>query len=185
MNSFWAKASFTGNARVEQVTVSVDLDTSRLQDVKLELISANGTASTLLVYPQPQDTNGAVALLPTHLSYTLDTVRSWGESLTGEWALKLSNKASGATVSLDNWSIKAYTATAVNTSAQIFTNEFSTFKGLQAGRTTLITANGTEINASAVTAASTLDLSGAVPSHIRGGCSGSAGSAVFYQSYHR
>ncbi len=161
-----AKATFTASARVEQMTVTVDLSTTRLQDVKLELISPDGTISTLIDNPRPMDTDGQPAVLPTQLNYTLNTVRDWGESLSGTWLLKLTNGVSGEKVTLNNWSIKAYAADPVSP-AQIFTNEFSFFSGQQAGRTVLSSANGTTLNAAAVTAASVLDLTGGA-SHIGG-----------------
>lgn len=163
-----AKATFSGNARVEQLTVTINLDSTRLQDVRLELISPNGTSSVLIDYPQPKDTDGNAAILPAHLSYTLDTVRDWGESLAGEWNLKLSDKSTGTGATLNSWSIKAYGSETANATAQIFTNEFVTFNALQSGRHILSSANGTEINASAVTAASAIDLSGGVSSNIGG-----------------
>lgn len=162
-----ATASFTSHNRVEQVTVTLDLNTQRLQDVRVELIAPNGTASVLVDYPPAIDGNGDPAELPTHLTYTLNTVRDWGETLTGDWTLRVTNKTTGAPVTLNDWSIQAYTAAATSDHAQIFTNEFGTFAGLDAGRINLSSAHGNELNASAVTAASVLDLSGGA-SHIGG-----------------
>lgn len=154
------KASFATDARVEQVTVTVNLDANRLQDVKLDLIAPDGTHSLLINNPPANDTGGKSASLPTHLEYTLNTVRDWGESIKGDWTLKVINGTTGATVTLNDWSIKAYTADSAIPNAQIFTNEFSTFSGLDAQRVTLSSSHGVDLNVSAVSAASVLDLSG-------------------------
>lgn len=158
------KANFANNARVEQVTVTVDLETARLQNVKLDLIAPDGTHSLLVNNPPAVNIDNQPIILPTHLQYTLNTVRDWGESLQGEWTLKVINGADGAPVTLNNWSIKAYAADSASPNAQIFTNEFTTFAGLDGSRTTLSSAHGLDLNASAVTAASTLDLSGGASS---------------------
>lgn len=166
-NNATATASFSGDHRVEQVTVTLDLQTQNLQDVRVELIAPNGTHSILIDYPPPVDSGGEPAELPTHLQYTLNTVRDWGESLAGEWSLKITNKVAGSTVTLNDWAITAYAAAGTVDHAQIFTNEFATFAALSGNRLSLSSANGTELNAAAVTAASVLDLSGGA-SHIGG-----------------
>lgn len=162
-----ATASFASDNRVEQVTVTLDLDTQRLQDVRVELISPSGTASVLVDYPPAVDMEGNPVVLPAHLTYTLNTVRDWGETLTGDWTLRVTNKNTGAPVTLNDWSIQAYTAAATTNHAQIFTDEFSTFATGDSGRLTLSSDHGQGINAAAVSAASTLDLSGGL-SHIGG-----------------
>lgn len=155
-----ATAHFSSANRVEQVTVTLNLDTQRLEDVRMELIAPNGTVSLLVDYPPAINAQGEPADLPTHLEYTLNTVRDWGEALTGDWTLRLTNKVTGTPVTLNDWSIQAYSAASTVDHAQIFTNEFSTFAGLSSSRLSLSAANGTELNASAVTATSVLDLSG-------------------------
>lgn len=162
-----ATAHFDSNNRVEQVTVTLDMNTNRLQDVRVELVAPNGTVSLLMDYPPAINAQGEPADLPTHLDYTLNTVRDWGETLTGDWTLRVTNKTTGAPVTLNDWSIQAYTAAPTSDHAQIFTNEFGTFAGLNSSRLSLSAANGTELNATAVTAASVLDLSGGA-SHIGG-----------------
>ena len=162
-----ASANFSSNNRVEQVTVTLDLNTERLQDVRVDLIAPNGTASVLINDPPAIDPDGEPIELPSSLLYTLNTVRNWGEMLGGEWVLRITNDATGAPLMLNDWSIKAYTAAPTMDHAQIFTNEFAAFAALDASRLNLNAANGTTIHAAAVTAASKLDLAGG-GSHIGG-----------------
>jgi len=156
-----AAAVFTQDNRVEQVTLSIDLQTERLQDVRLELVSPGGTRSLLIDQPPIQnDDDGNPVDLPTQLVYTLNTVRAWGESLQGEWTLLITNAETGAPITLNNWSIKAHAADLTVPSTQIFTDEFATFAGLDASRLTISSTNGIDLNAAAVTTSSVLDMSG-------------------------
>lgn len=111
------KANFANNARVEQLTVTIDLETARLQNLKLDLIAPDGTHSLLINNPPAVDTFAKPITLPTHLQYTFNTVRDWGESLQGEWTLKVINGADGAPVTLNNWFIKAYAADSASPNA--------------------------------------------------------------------
>jgi subtilisin-like proprotein convertase family protein len=152
-----AVAVFAQDNRVEQVTVSIDLQTERLQDVILELVSPGGTRSILIDRPpiesDPDDLTPPVV-------YTLNTVRAWGESLQGEWTLQITNAETGAPITLNSWSIKAHAADHTTPSTQIFTDEFATFAALETSRLTINANNGADLNASAVTEDSVLDLSG-------------------------
>jgi subtilisin-like proprotein convertase family protein len=155
-----AVAVFTQDNRVEQITVSIDLQTDRLQDVRLELVSPGGTRSILIDEPPSLRDGNDEPLLPTNLRYTLNTVRNWGESLEGEWTLRVTNAATGAPVTLNNWSIKAYAADSTAPTVQIFTDEFATFAARNASRLSIESADGADLNASAVTADLIFDLSG-------------------------
>ncbi|MBB5216028.1 S8 family serine peptidase [Parapusillimonas granuli] len=159
-----ASAYFARDHRVEQVTVTVDIEAPRLQHVVLELVSPDGTVSTLInrppVYVPDDDDDGSVPdpELPAALNYTLNTVRNWGEDLNGEWTLRIRNDAGGETVRLKDWSILAYTAGQTTGGSQIFTDEFARFAELQSGRATLDPSNGTTLNAAAVTSDVRFDL---------------------------
>lgn len=145
-------ASFAVDYRVEQMLVTVDLQTDRLQAVTIELISPDGTVSRLVNEPPLYDPemDPDPYELPTRLEYPLNTVLHWGESLAGEWTLRIRNNADGDTVTLNNWSIEAYAAGGGG-GTQIFTDEFARFADFQAGRTVVDAANGAVLNAAAVT----------------------------------
>ena len=154
-------ASFTQPNRLEQMTVSIDLETDRLQDVTMELISPDGTRSLLIDLPPVlDDPDGNPVELPTQLVYTLNTVRSWGESLSGEWTLRVTNAATGTPVTLNDWSIKAYASDSADPRVQVFTDEFAAFAALDESRLSIASVDGVDLNAAAVTTHSILDLSG-------------------------
>lgn len=155
------RAEFVDGLRAEQVTVAIDLQTERLQDVTLVLVSPGGTRSLLIDSPPVlNDEQGNPIALPERLVYTLNTVRSWGESLEGAWILELSNAATGAPVTLQRWSLTAYAADAAEPQSQIFTDELLSFANLEASRLNIRPQNGVDLNAAAVTSDVVLDLSG-------------------------
>jgi|LakMenEpi03Aug12_release.lakeMendotaPanAssembly.Ray.scaffolds.fasta_scaffold130949_2 subtilisin-like proprotein convertase family protein len=163
-----ATATFNVGNRVEQVTVTVDLQAARMQDVSLTLVSPNGTRSLLLDRPHLLTPEGVPIDPPTHLEFTtMNTVRNWGESLKGIWTLELANAQTGDVVTLNSWSVRAYSADASSGTTQVFTNEFSNFIALESDRISISSANGSIINAGAVSAGSVLDASGG-PSNIGG-----------------
>ena len=156
-----ATARFTDLNRLEQMTVSIDLETDRLQDVTMELISPDGTRSLLIDLPPVlDDPDGNPVELPTQLVYTLNTVRSWGESLSGEWTLRVTNAATGTPVTLNEWAIKAYASDSADPRVQVFTDEFAAFAALDESRLSIASVDGVDLNAAAVTTHSILDLSG-------------------------
>ena len=154
-----ATAMFNAGNRVEQVTVTVDLQSARMQDVSLTLISPDGTRSLLIDQPQLSTKEGEPIEPPTELNFTYNTVRNWGESLEGVWTLELANAQTGDVVTLNNWSIRAYSAQASTGTTQVFTNEFANFIALDSDRISISSANGSIINAAAVSADSVLDAS--------------------------
>lgn len=165
-----AMASFAANYRVEQITVTVSLETENLQEVTLELISPDGMVSRLLNRPphyhvrDPE--SGEEVFLPKELDYTFNTVLNWGADLDGVWTLRLSNSTYGATVQLNDWSIQAYTAGHVGgDGVQIFTDEYARFAEEDPGRSVLDAGNGATLNAAAVTGDVRFDLAGG-PSSI-------------------
>lgn len=158
-------AGFSAPYRVEQMTVTFSLQTDDLQAVTLELISPDGTVSRLINKPTPhidEDTGERVPL-PTQLEdYVVNTVQHWGEGLAGMWTLRVTNASDTATVQMEDWSITAYTAGEIDSAhgVQIFTDEFVRFVQEDPTRAVIDPANGTTLNAAAVTENVGFDLSG-------------------------
>lgn len=151
-------ARFSETARVEQLAVSVALESDALIGLRLELVSPDGTVSRLADNPVPYDTRLQPVSEPvTELEWTFNSVRHWGENLAGDWTLRVVNNNSNETITINEWSLDAITA-APTAGTQIFTNEFATFAQLQPERLELQAANGNHINAAAVSGASVLNL---------------------------
>ena len=153
-----ARASFIEQNRLEHITVSIDLQADRLQEITLELVSPGGTRSTLIDRPPIIEE----IELPKQLVYTLSSVRFWGESLAGDWALRVTNSADGSPLNINDWSIKAYASDLVVPTVQFFTDEFAAFAARDESRSRIDSVNGVYLNASAVTADSVFDFSGRI-----------------------
>ncbi|MGE4370903.1 MAG: S8 family serine peptidase [Burkholderiaceae bacterium] len=151
-----ARAFFADDARIEHVLVDVHLQTGALGAITLDLISPSGTVSRLIdTPPQVPDTDP----LPDNLQVSLMSVRNWGESLAGEWTLRVSNAGDGDTVQLLDWTIRAHTPeTSGAGRQQIFTDDFARFSATQGDRTVITSTDGTTLNAAAVTANTVLNL---------------------------
>ena len=154
-----ATASFAPSYRVEQVTVTVDIEADSLAGTAIELFSPDGMRSVLMNAfitkdddPEDGQNDGF------DMNYTFNTVLNWGSNLAGQWTLKITNTADDGTVQLKDWSILAHTAGNVSDGTQIFTDEFARFSELQPGRTVLDAVNGTTLNAAAVTGDVRFDL---------------------------
>lgn len=151
-------ARFNETARVEQLAVSVALETDALLGLRLELVSPDGTVSRLADNPVPYNTRLAPVDEPvTELEWTFNSVRHWGENLAGDWTLRVVNSNDTESITVNEWSLDAITAVPT-AGAQIFTNEFTAFAQMQPERLELQAANGSHINAAAVTDASVLNL---------------------------
>lgn len=160
---------FDQSARVEQMQVRVGLETEASLGLTLELVSPDGTVSQLVANPAPytrlirNPETQEVGFFPveddlvTELVWQFNSVRHWGEDLAGDWTLRVVNDNDSEVITLHDWSLQAITA-APSSGTQIFTNEFATFAQSQPERLELHAANGTHINAAAVTSASILNL---------------------------
>ncbi|RTZ39964.1 hypothetical protein EKL30_17050 [Candidimonas sp. SYP-B2681] len=158
-----ATASFAPDYRVEQMTVTVDIEADSLDGIVIKLISPNGMVSQLMKTPFNSDDDdhgddGDDDDDNTTLHYTFNTVLNWGSDLGGEWTLEIGNTADSGTLRLNDWSILAYTAGNVGGGTQIFTDEFARFSDTQSERVMLDAANGTTLNAAAITSSVRFDL---------------------------
>ena len=79
----------SGNLKIEQVTVTVDITHGNRGDLKIVLTSPSGTSSTLV------DVN-SYDKGDNYKDWIFSTVRNWGEyNGNGEWKLTVSDKTSG------------------------------------------------------------------------------------------
>lgn len=104
-----ATARFAPDYRVEQMAVTINVETDALDGIILELTSPAGTVSRLMTTMPDDDDDDDEDDDSGTLHYTLNTVLNWGESLAGEWTLTLANTGEG-TIHVGDWSILAYAA---------------------------------------------------------------------------
>lgn len=159
-------AMFLEDHRVEHVLVSVkmELDMSEVDGLKLELLSPSGTVSELIDFSlidsggdEDDDEDGEDGD-DDILDMMFGSVRHWGESLAGEWTLRLSTGATVLDDFLLEWSIQAHTTGSSASHTQFFTDDYTVFAGLDASRTVVHADHGRDLNAAAVTENVRLDL---------------------------
>lgn len=82
-----AAVSLDRIVRVESVEVFLNVDTTTVGDLRIVLTSPSGTVSTLAV-PRFDSTDHLV-------NYVFTSLRCWGESSAGTWALRISDERAG------------------------------------------------------------------------------------------
>ncbi len=95
---------------IDRVAVTIDWQGDRLDDLKLWLISPNGTRSLLLDRPpSSMMVNGEdLGFTEQQLQFTLGSVGFLGEVATGTWTLWAVDQRSGQTHQLKAWQLEIY-----------------------------------------------------------------------------
>jgi len=75
---------------MESVAVHLDLNHGSRGDLQIDLVSPSGTISRLARAERPENTQ-----LSEGETWTLSTVRNWGEAPVGEWRLEISDMKEG------------------------------------------------------------------------------------------
>ena len=99
--------------RVEHVELGVDISHTRLGDLEIELISPNGTVSTLMNRPtvnaeQAFGLSGVDSGVPTHLLWDFSSVQFWGEEAEGEWTVVIRDVRAEEKGTLKSLSLRVY-----------------------------------------------------------------------------
>ena len=132
------------NFAVQWVEVDLSLTHTRLGDLKIHLISPDGTDSVLLDRPAGGTNN------TNSLSFTFSTNHAWGESPDGTWKLYVEDFGTTGG-SLESWTLHLHGDDQTADTTYYYTNDFATLAG---DRSTLSDASGDDtINAAAVTGA--------------------------------
>jgi subtilisin-like proprotein convertase family protein len=147
------------NFAVQWVEVDLSLAHTRLGDLKIHLISPDGTDSVLLDRPAGGANNANA------LSFTFSTNHAWGESPEGAWKLYVED--SGTTGgSVESWTLHVHGDYQTEDTTYYYTNDFATLAG---DRSTLTDASGDDtINAAAMSGPLSIDLTSGATSTIGG-----------------
>jgi Ca2+-binding RTX toxin-like protein len=169
----------TQDMEVERVEVIVDISHAWIGDLSILLTSPAGTNSWLLWRPG-QTENTPYGQSQDNINFTFNTVLSWGESSVGDWTLSVFDQSSFITGTLNKWTLNLIGKPASADDIFVYTNEFSESAADQAYRATLTDSGGIDqINASAVSTATSLNLQAGSQSTIDGRVlSISAGSLI-------
>ncbi len=153
------------NLQLDKVMVDVRLasSTGQMGDVRLNLISPDGTVSTLI----DRVNNGS--FMSSSFSFNLSSNAFWGEDSNGTWRLQLVDTATNVgRTTLQSWTLRAYGDAIGNDDTYYYTNEFTTATG---ARRTLIDTDGglNSINTAAVDGTVVLAMAaGSTGSNIAG-----------------
>jgi Ca2+-binding RTX toxin-like protein len=104
---------------VEWAEVDIDLAHTHLGDLRITLVSPDGTASILMDRP------AAGTLATDDLNFTLTTNHAWGEAPDGTWTLTVEDLGTGGTGSLVGWDLRLYGNDTASAITYVFNDEYA------------------------------------------------------------
>lgn len=113
---------------IEHVELGIDLRHTRMGDLVVELISPNGTVSTLMNRPTvsadaPFGLSGTDSGVPTRLLWDFSSVQFYGEQASGTWTVNVRDVRAEHAGSLNSLSLRLYGTEANGDSTYVFTDE--------------------------------------------------------------
>ena len=113
---------------VEHIELGIDLRHTRLGDLIIQVISPNGTVSTLMDRPtvnseMPFGLSSADSGVPTHLLWDFSSVQFWGENAVGTWTVVVKDVRAEETGSIGSFSLRVYGARDDGNDTYVFTDE--------------------------------------------------------------
>ncbi|WP_375411313.1 S8 family serine peptidase [uncultured Bradyrhizobium sp.] len=156
-------ATVSGNHQhfaIDWVELDVTLKNAHNGDLKIELISPDGTDSVLLDHPAG-GTNAS-----SNLNFTFSTNHNWGEAPNGDWKVVIHDTGTGGSDSIVSCSLRIYGDDHGTNDTYYYTDDFATLSG---NRGVLTDSAGNDtINAAPVTTDLMLDLNSGHASVIAG-----------------
>lgn len=134
-NSFSRQFRIDNDLSVEHVELGIDLRHTRMGDLVVELISPNGTVSTLMNRPTvtadaPFGFSGTDSGVPTRLLWDFSSVQFYGEQASGTWTVNVRDVRAEHAGSLNSLSLRLYGSEAEADTTYVFTDEgFETNQG--------------------------------------------------------
>jgi subtilisin-like proprotein convertase family protein len=124
---------------IEHVEVDLHAQVGRLGDLQVRLIAPNGTQSLLLDRPgkAPAADADAGSARAGEFRHSLMSTQHWGEQSGGNWALQVTNAATGLPVTLDKWSLRIYGADRSADDTYYFTDEYAQLAAANPARATI------------------------------------------------
>ncbi|MBI9080699.1 MAG: S8 family serine peptidase [Pseudodesulfovibrio sp.] len=170
---------------VQQALVAVNMSHGDFTQLEISLISPGGISSVLFYHPtyeglaltvDPSGNTTAQQVIDsmTHTfgdtdTWTFKTVMPFGENAQGDWTLSIRDTVTGEAGTLNSWTLSVYGDITSADDLYVYTDEYSTVSGDDAGRKTLVDSGGVDtINASTVTSDSSVNLASGSTSTIDG-----------------
>ncbi len=148
---------------LDRVELALDLRHTARGDLRITLVSPNGTESVLIDRMGLAPGRTGRGDMADNIIFDLTSSQFWGESARGTWTLRVQDLVAGERGSLVSWRLDAFGDAPRTNNTYVYTDEFAQL-GAQAARRVLSDSAGVDtINAAAVTGNSLIDLvSGAV-----------------------
>jgi subtilisin-like proprotein convertase family protein len=153
----------TGDMIVEQIEVSLRIDHDDREQLRVVLVSPDGTESALIDTPNKGPGMSGRSSTDADIDFTVTSNEFWGETAAGEWTLRVEDLEGGVVGTLESWDLTLHGDAAPEGRLFVYTDDFA-LHGAQADRRVIEAGTGfagngaVTINAAAVTSASTIDL---------------------------
>lgn len=138
---FASPLAFAGNLRIQHVQVTVNAPDLPVADLKLVLISPDGTQSVLLDNAGlvgGQDQTGGLTLADT----TITSNAFWGENAQGTWTLQVQDTTGQDIGTLTDWTLQVWGDDAATSSAPlVYTPDFAALAAGDSARTVVSSDN--------------------------------------------
>lgn len=153
--------SLAGGVAIDRVQVSLDIRHTWIGDLRVILVSPEGTESVLIDRPgrSPGNSSG-YGSSADDIVFTVTSNAFWGEASGGAWTLRVVDSMAGDVGQLVSWSLTALGDAANEDTLYVFTDEFAAARAADPSRGLIADTGGFDtINAAAVTGRVLLDLS--------------------------
>jgi subtilisin-like proprotein convertase family protein len=156
---FVAGLTLAGGIAIEKVQVTLDIRHTWIGDLRVMLVSPEGTESVLIDRPGRTPGSTGYGSSVDDIRFTVTSNAFLGEGSGGAWTLKVVDLMTGDTGRVVSWSLTARGAAAGQDDTYVFTDAYAALRGADASRGTIADLAGTDtINAAAVTGRVLLDL---------------------------
>lgn len=148
---------------VESVSLTLTLTHSNISDLRVELVSPEGTRSIVL-----SPSTGIQSVSNLSWSFTSEAMR--GELAAGNWLVRITDTKAGSTGSVSAYKFDVYGDAVSANDVYHYNSEFAKMAALDGNRAVLTDTDGgiDWINASATTDATTINLNAGATSTVHG-----------------
>ncbi len=151
----------TKDMDIDTVQVNLEIDHTKIGDLVVTLVSPDGTEAVLANRP------GGSGNTADDISFSFTANNFWGENPVGAWTLKVEDKATGETGTLENWTLIFNGDASSSDDTYFYTDLYTAFN--DSSRQSLQDSSGIDaINAATVTSDVVLNLNGGTISTIAG-----------------
>ncbi len=155
---YFSSLNITRALDIDKVEVDLRLTHSWIGELRISLLSPDGTESVLINRPGVARGGSGAGTDMDNINFTLTSNQFWGEESVGTWRLKVEDLGGNGTGRLDSWRLNVYGDDVTHNDQYVFTDEFASY-GADAARRLLVDTRGLDtVNGSALTTAMNFDL---------------------------